>query len=178
MPGEVLTGPGAETFAGFFGKLPTTGDFVSRGLPDRFRRNWDAWVTRHLAPRLRDGAGWPAGGLRFRLVSGGRIAAGVIVPGEDSAGRLFPLSLILIGPSLPAPDGLDPWCDAAALAAKEHGLPDPLWDAIDALPQTEAGDAPGAPALLLWARGQVPHSADPADPSEALAALVGRVSSG
>lgn len=103
---------------GFFGKLPCTGDFVARGLPTRFRSRWDAWVTQHLAGRLKDDGCWPHGGLRFRLVSGGRVAAGTIVPSIDSAGRAFPLSLLLFGAELPAPDALDQWCDAALAAAK------------------------------------------------------------
>jgi len=42
MPDEVLT-PGQpqddqRPVAGFFGKLPATGDFVWRGLPDGFRK--------------------------------------------------------------------------------------------------------------------------------------------
>lgn len=168
-----------QTFAGFFGKLPSTGDFVARGLPDGFRRNWDAWVTRHLAPLQRDGATWPAGGVRFRLLSGGRIAAGVILPGADGAGRQFPLSLILIGPALPGAGDLDPWCDAAAQVAAEQALPDALWQALDALPEPDGtGPAAGGPALVLWTKGQAPRAADPADPSGPLAALMGRVSSG
>lgn len=170
--------PAGQTFAGFFGKLPSTGDFVARGLPDGFRRSWDAWVTRHIAPLQRDGATWPTGGLRFRLVSGGRIAAGVILPGADGAGRTFPLSLILIGPTLSGAGDLDPWCDAAVRAAREHALPDALWQALDALPQPDGTGPAAGPALILWAKGQGPRAADPDDPSGPLVALTAGVSSG
>lgn len=177
MPGEVLTGPEGETFAGFFGKLPTTGDFVSRGLPDGFRRNWDLWVTRHLAPRQRKGAGWPEGGLRFRLVSGGRIAAGVVVPGSDSAGRPFPLSLILIGPDLPMPEALDRWCDAALSAAGAAADPDDLWDRLEGIDApARAGSAPDV-ALLLWARRSPAISTDAADPADGLDRIFTKLSS-
>ena len=174
MPGEILTpGPEAPPQAGFFGKLATTGDFVARGLPDGFRRNWDAWVTRHLAPRQRDGSNWPDGGIRFRLASGGRVAAGVIVPGRDSAGRSFPLSLILIGDHLPAPDALDPWCDAAAALIK-NAVPDPdaLWQGLDDLPPpADSATDEKLPGLLLWAKDVAPQPGDPGDPHVALAAV-------
>ncbi|MCX7888230.1 MAG: type VI secretion system-associated protein TagF [Rhodobacteraceae bacterium] len=164
----------ARPVAGFFGKIPATGDFVWRGLPDRFRQSWDAWITRHVAPALRAGDGPAAGGLRFRLVSGGRAAAGVILPSEDSAGRRFPLSLVLTADDLPSPEALDPWCDAAAAAPRDSA--DGLWEALDALPAPEGPPPAGAPALWLWRRGGAPVEADPADPSAALAALSAEVS--
>ncbi len=168
MPAEFLTDRPA---AGFFGKLPATGDFVARGLPDAFRRNWDRWVSAHVAPRQRAGADWPAGGLRFRLRSGGRVAGGVIVASCDSAGRLFPLSLILAGDGLPGPAALDPWCDAAA--ALGNGLaPDALWQALDALPLPEGADGPPE-ALVVWTGGAAPVAADPADPAQAIDAFLG-----
>lgn len=168
MPREVLIN---LPEAGFFGKLPCTGDFVTRGLPRAFRGHWDAWVTRHLAVLLKDGPPWPKGGLRFRLVSGGRAAAGVIVPAQDSAGRKFPLSLLLIGIAIPPPDALDPWCDAA-LAAAEPALrgdaeADDLLEALDAVlvPDGEGGTEPG---MHLWAANHSPMFCDPADPDKAI----------
>jgi type VI secretion system protein ImpM len=166
MPREILA---AE--AGFFGKLPSTGDFVARGLPPVFRRHWDAWVTAHLADRLKDGTKWPDDGLRFRLVSGSRVAAGAIVPGQDSAGRKFPLSLLLIGADLPAPEVLDSWCDAA-LAAAEPALrgdldADGLLAALDEVPVPDgAGDK--APGLQLWAARQPATTCDPSAPQAAI----------
>ncbi len=181
MPGEVLTpqpeGPDDRPGTGFFGKIPATGDFVARGLPDGFRRHWDGWITRHLAPRQRAGADWPQGGLRFRLGSGGRVAAGVILPSRDAAGRLFPVSLILLADQLPPPAGLDPWCDAAAgldLAAIPG--PDALWLALDDL-TPPSGAGPDA-ALTLWTRAAPPGHCDPADPAGLLDRLLPPVSSG
>lgn len=168
MPGEVLTGAPSEARAGFFGKLPGAGDFLARGLPDEFRRRWDAWITRHVAPRQRDGSDWPEGGLRFRLRSGRRCAAGVIVPGGDSAGRAFPLSLILIGGDLPDPAALDPWCDAALAAAGIAADPDDLWDRLDGLETPARAESPVGEALLLWTRQGPAIAADAADPADAL----------
>ncbi len=150
---------------GFFGKIPSTGDFVGRGLPDSFRRSWDLWLTRHIAPRQKMAAHGPDGGLRFRLVSGGRVAAGVIVPSVDSVGRRFPVSLVLVASNLPAPDALDPWCDAA-IALDRHQAPDDLWADLDALP-VPSGDGP-TDVLLLWTKGQEVLAADPVAPAQAL----------
>ena len=165
MPREILIAP-AE--AGFFGKLPCTGDFVARGLPRAFRSHWDAWVTRHLAELLKGGRPpWPKAGLRFRLVSGGRVAAGVIVPGQDSAGRVFPLSLLLIGAALPGPGALNLWCDAALVAAKPALRGDANADALlAALDDVPVPDGAGAtePGMQIWTVGQHPTPCDATDP--------------
>jgi type VI secretion system protein ImpM len=176
MPGEVLN-PGApededRPVAGFFGKLPATGDFVSRGLPDAFRRNWDGWLTRHIVPLQHQDSDLPPGGLRFRLVSGGRLATGVIRPSADSAGRRFPLSLLLIAEgNLPLPE-VNAWCDAA-LALLTDGIdPDTLWRAIDAVPAPQPDDPPSGP-MQLWTTGHAAIDVDPMDPAPALAQLLG-----
>lgn len=169
MPGEPLTAE--ETRAGLWGKLPATGDFVARGLPDAFRARWDAWVTRHLAPR--EGP-WPDGGLRLRLRSGGRAAVGLVVPSRDAVGRRYPLSALLLLPSPPVQEGAEAWCAAArpllAAAASGGTGADTLWQALGALPRP-GGTDPEAPPLLLWAEGAVPLPAEPAAPGPALDAL-------
>ncbi|MGB8814871.1 MAG: type VI secretion system-associated protein TagF [Paracoccaceae bacterium] len=168
MPRKVLKD---TPLPGFFGKLPCTGDFVARGLPTVFRGRWDAWVTRHLAGRLRDGVVWPEAGLRFRLVSGGRVAAGVIVPGRDAAGRVFPLSLMIVGAALPGAADLDAWCDAALSAAlpAQNGKADAddLQDALEALspPNGPRADTSG---MVIWTREMPPLTCDPTDPTDAL----------
>ena len=173
MPDEVLTPEDHRPVAGFFGKLPATGDFVWRGLPDVFRRNWDAWLTRHVAPLLRDGATFPPGGLRFRLPSGGRLAAGVILPSRDSAGRRFPLSLLLIAKGELTPDQIDRWSDAALALAPDSLRPDALWLALDTLPAPDPGPPPAGPALL-WTLAHPPLPTKAADPAATLAALLPR----
>jgi type VI secretion system protein ImpM len=175
MPREVLT-PELETgddrpLAGFFGKVPFTGDFVSRGLPDAFRRHWDSWLTHHIAPLQRGGQVFPPGGLRFRLPSGGRVAAGVILPSEDSAGRRFPLSVLLIAKGNLALPQINAWCDAAL-----HLLPgtpdaDTLWLALEDLPAPEA-DGPATGPMKLWTAGHTALDANPQDPAATLARLL------
>ena len=169
MPDEVLTPEDDRPVAGFFGKLPATGDFVGRGLPDGFRKPWDAWLTRHVAPLQREGAAFPAGGLRFRLPSGGRLAAGVILPSRDSAGRLFPLSLLLIADSELSPAQIDPWCDAALALPRE--APDDLWHALDALPVPQPSGVARGP-MQLWTPGHPPLATEAADPEAALCQLL------
>jgi type VI secretion system protein ImpM len=159
---------------GFFGKLPSTGDFVARGLPEGFRRRWDRWVSLHLAPRQQAGCLWPAGGLRFRLTSGGRVAAGVVLPSEDAAGRRFPLSLVVIAEALPLPVALDPWCDAVAAtgtaALEGRDSADQLWQRLAEIAPPDGDDK--FASLLLWTEGVAPIPAEPDAPDTALDALL------
>lgn len=139
--------------AGFFGKLPTVGDFVERGLPPAFRRSWDRWLTSHIAPRLRGDTPFPPLGQRFRLVSGGVTAAGLILPSRDSAGRVFPISLLLIAEGGLTNGGVDQWCDRALALFDPAMEPDALWAALDALAAPEVAADAGAPCLLVWSEG-------------------------
>lgn len=159
--------------AGLFGKLPLQGDFVERGLPPAFRRQWDMWITRHIAPRQRGGALFPGGGLRFRLVSGGATAAGLILPGGDSAGRLFPLSLLLIADGALAAAAIDRWCDDALVLPLADLDADALWLALDGLTVPEITGPAGPPALDLWAGGGLPEGfSDTADGAALLQRLL------
>ncbi|MEZ5796364.1 MAG: TagF domain-containing protein [Paracoccaceae bacterium] len=156
-----------EVLSGFHGKLPSAGDFLTRGLPSGFAAFWDGWAARNLAGR----DGWPEGGLRLRLASGGRVAAGVVLPGADRVGRRFPLAAFVIAADLPEPGALNPWCDAAlaVLVAAQAGqaAPDDLADALEDLPPP-GGEAPagppGGPAMQLWHAGAAPVACDPAAP--------------
>ncbi len=143
--------------AGFFGKLPGSGDFVDRGLPPGFRRQWDRWLTSHVAPRARAGARFPVGGLRFRLVSGRATAGGVILPSQDSVGRVFPLSLLVIAEGGIVPAAIDRWCDAAVAGFDPAVEPDTLWDRLDALAPPEVVAGAGEPCLTLWSAGRRPE---------------------
>ncbi|WP_058556676.1 type VI secretion system-associated protein TagF [Thiohalocapsa sp. ML1] len=97
-----------EAAAGFFGKLPTLGDFVARRLPAQFVQPWDHWLTQGLAEsRARLGDDWLDTYLvsplwRFVLAPGiaGRMAwAGVMMPSVDRVGRYFPLTLARSAPA-------------------------------------------------------------------------------
>jgi len=94
----------SESFeTGWFGKLPSSGDFVTRRVHPSFIERWDAWLNAMLAgSRERLGAGWretflSAPAWRFVLAPGVIGAdgwAGVIMPSVDSVGRYFPLTVV------------------------------------------------------------------------------------
>ena len=95
---------------GFFGKLPSHGDFVTRRLPAEFTSPWDQWLQGSLAAsRAELGEGWLGHYLtsplwRFVLspgIAGQRAWAGVLMPSVDRVGRYFPLTL-----ACPLPPGL------------------------------------------------------------------------
>ncbi|WP_035692613.1 type VI secretion system-associated protein TagF [Azospirillum halopraeferens] len=168
---------------GFHGKLPARGDFVQQGLPPAFLTPWDDWVRGALVEsRMRLGAAWErlfaAGPVwRFALspgLCGDTAVAGVLLPGADRVGRLYPFT---VAASLPA--GIDlaavPFTGAAwygrAEAAARRGDPDAVAAAVTALapppgtaaPDTDiplhrarlramVGDLPDRPSLW-WTRG-------------------------
>jgi len=87
---------------GWFGKLPSRGDFVSRRLPPVFIEGWDAWLQRELVrSRHALGADWLPAFLvapvrRFWLnpgVLGPTSWTGVWMPSVDSVGRHFPFAI-------------------------------------------------------------------------------------
>jgi type VI secretion system protein ImpM len=102
--------PGATV--GFFGKLPSHGDFVARRVDDGFREVWDEWLQRCIAQSQQAlGPGWLDCYLtspmwRFFLsdgIAGPASYAGVLLPSVDRVGRYFPLSVVVALPSAIAP---------------------------------------------------------------------------
>ncbi|MEO7207604.1 MAG: type VI secretion system-associated protein TagF [Steroidobacteraceae bacterium] len=88
---------------GFFGKLPSHGDFVRRRVADDFVTGWDSWLQQCLAQsRETLGAAWLDTYLtspvwRFALaprVCGAAGVAGILVPSVDRVGRYFPLTIV------------------------------------------------------------------------------------
>ncbi|MEZ5600327.1 MAG: type VI secretion system-associated protein TagF, partial [Candidatus Competibacteraceae bacterium] len=49
MPGTTVTPTLARPAAGFFGKLPSRGDFIGRHLPKSFVGPWDSWLQTAVA---------------------------------------------------------------------------------------------------------------------------------
>ena len=89
--------------AGFYGKLPGKGDFVTRRLPRTFIDVWDPWLQNAMgASRAALGETWLDTYLtsplwRFVLsrgVCGPAPWTGVMMPSVDSVGRYFPLTLV------------------------------------------------------------------------------------
>lgn len=88
---------------GFYGKLPSHGDFLRRRVSDAFVDAWDAWLRECLtASRTSLGARWlnvyltsPA--WRFVCAAGAcgpSPVMGLIAPSVDQVGRYFPLTVV------------------------------------------------------------------------------------
>ena len=88
---------------GFYGKLPSHGDFLRRRVSDAFVDAWDAWLRECLtASRAALGGQWlnvyltsPA--WRFVCAAGACGPApviGIAAPSVDQVGRYFPLTLV------------------------------------------------------------------------------------
>jgi type VI secretion system protein ImpM len=99
---------------GFYGKVPSRGDFVGRRLPPDFIAVWDRWLQDGLRQsRELLGAAWLDLYLnspvwRFALdagVCGGEAMAGVMIPSVDRVGRYFPFTVA--GAVAPAVIGAD-----------------------------------------------------------------------
>lgn len=87
---------------GWYGKLPSHGDFLQRRTPDAFVRTWDAWLQECIArSREQLADDWLRTYLtspvwRFFLsdgVIGASSCAGVLLPSVDRVGRYFPLTI-------------------------------------------------------------------------------------
>ncbi|RUV71984.1 MAG: type VI secretion system-associated protein TagF [Mesorhizobium sp.] len=125
---------------GFYGKMPATGDFVSRRLPGDFVRIWDRWLAQHIVPLIGLEA-WPHDkALRFLAgpASFGA-SAGVILQSADRVGRQFPLSIVARLPDasvqLARADAWFSRIEEAAIAAQQGELtPDELDVALAELP--------------------------------------------
>lgn len=157
---------------GWYGKLPTRGDFVGRGLPPRWRSEWDGWLQRgiSLASTQPDGGDWRerlAGFAPWRylaLPSRDEAWCGIVLASRDRVGRTFPLTL---AERLPAP--MSPARSAARLASLRGALqegPDALEAAIAALPplpamdpEPEPGPWPAPPSSLWWPLAAPPDAA-------------------
>lgn len=93
---------------GFFGKLPTYGDFIQRNLPNHFIEAWDDWLQHLIAvsqEQLSDR--WLEIYLtspiwRFVLSNGAidsAVWAGILIPSVDRVGRYFPFTIVRKLPS-------------------------------------------------------------------------------
>lgn len=87
---------------GWFGKLPSHGDFLQRRAPEEFINVWDPWLQECMAQsRQQLGHAWldiylTSPVWRFFL-GGGVISAssyaGIVLPSVDRVGRYFPLTV-------------------------------------------------------------------------------------
>lgn len=147
---------------GYFGKIPSHGDFVSRGLPPALVEAWDAWLQGCMLESQRQlGEQWLAQYLtspvwRFAIspgILGPDGLGGVMMPSVDRVGRYFPLMIAATG----APPLLDwfqqqaAWYDAVDDLARmglEDGFTLARFDA--AAEPAPMPLAPAAPVNGMW----------------------------
>lgn len=100
MPRSAITSEPLPASAGFYGKLPSRGDFIGRALPTAFLQPWERWLQAAIA-RSHDqlGDAWrehycTSPIWRFALGAGlcGPFSqAGILMPSMDRVGRYYPL---------------------------------------------------------------------------------------
>jgi type VI secretion system protein ImpM len=148
---------------GLFGKLPMTGDFLSRGLPTGLRPVFDRWLTAKFT--LQEKNSWPQSGYRGAFAWNEAVVCALVMPSHDKLGRNFPLSVcFVVPPNGVSVAGIDQWCDAALppvikalggfMSAEE------LLDQVRQIPlQQGASDLPELP--VIWSKtDQAPVSSD------------------
>lgn len=153
--------------AGFFGKLPSRGDFLRRGLPRGFAETWDDCMSRGIvASRAALGEGWLPAWMEapiwyFALpagMCGAEAVLGVWMPSTDAGGRYFPLTLAQLSPDWEAAGAWLASAETAGLAALQDDLdPDALVAAM-AHPAAAALALPDLGAVhdgyaLWWTEG-------------------------
>jgi len=159
-------GPMQPKLLGWFGKIPSLGDFVTRRLPLSFVQRWDNWLASEIydAQELLAG-GWPevylAGPLWCFELAPGTVDAdrwrGVMLPSVDRVGRRFPLCISASGDADPANAvrwwaamadaaccARDPDCDAQGL---DHAL-EANFEAHERAPNELPGDWTAMDAMI------------------------------
>jgi type VI secretion system protein ImpM len=162
---------------GFFGKLPATGDFVTRRLPASFVGRWDRWISRHLVFRFSQGPMDKVPVLRF-VLGGETFGAmtGVILASADRAGRRFPLTIAAVPPfaAIEIASLAAEWFDqleAAGMTARDTALDgDGLETYLATLPYP-ATEPPSAlvRSMMFWTFDRQPVEIDAHTPEATIA---------
>lgn len=111
---------------GYYGKIPSKGDFVSKGLPRNFTDPWHFWITEALASSKKQlGDTWREHYLTAPLyqyvlsknLCGNQLWIGVVIPSIDRVGRTYPMTICRTVPSTANPftlfDNYTSWFDRA-----------------------------------------------------------------
>lgn len=160
---------------GFYGKMPATGDFVTRRLSADFVRGWDRWLAQNIVP-LFGLETWPQNtALRF-LAGPGSFggSVGIVLQSADRVGRQFPLSVVARLYEAPLKLAYaERWFDGietAALAAQRGELtPDELDTALTALPVPPVeGEGDVIDDLVAWTAHTDIFDVDPLAPQPVL----------
>ncbi|TPM27841.1 type VI secretion system-associated protein TagF [Mesorhizobium sp. B2-2-2] len=163
------------TLPGFYGKMPATGDFVTRRLTGDFVRGWDRWLAQHIVP-LFGSEFWPCT-TALRFLAGPAsfgASAGIIVRSTDRVGRQFPLTIAAQLAEAPVRlSEAEAWFSSiedAAIAAQQGELtPDKLDAALGAMPVpiVKPSDEVINDMVMWTARSEI-FDIDPASPQTTL----------
>jgi type VI secretion system protein ImpM len=122
-----------DSAPGWYGKLPSLGDFVSRRLPPDFLVAWDHWLQRgmlrsqeQLGPDWREtfqtAPVW-AFALGEHIFGMRQTWVGIVLPSVDRVGRYFPLTLCAAMPDFSfageALTALETWLGALDAVARD-----------------------------------------------------------
>lgn len=164
-----------------FGKLPSHGDFVARGLSADERDSLDQWLSTELAEaraaladsfedRFDSAPPW-----RFAW-DGEEWTAGACASSVDSVGRRFPLLVARTGLGTMSVEPAAEACEQAIYDAFEQGwTADELAAAVAALEPT--ADSEGMPVAGWWTLGSEefePHTLAGIRPAGLIAAMLGK----
>ncbi|MCZ4255607.1 TagF domain-containing protein [Sulfitobacter sp. G21635-S1] len=140
---------------GFFGKLPTAGDFIGRGLRPGVRPVMDRFLTAKLSQHAATPDLWPSEGLRGVIKGPNGDLLLCILPSRDAADRAFPIAAC-VGLNAAALAEADRWADQVYPVLLNARSAD---DMVAGLANIQPPE-PGAPALAspaLWQRGTLPE---------------------
>lgn len=160
---------------GWYGKLPSTGDFASRRLPHDLIEAWDNWLAEEIGRLREQSEDWLDAYLdspTWRFVvpadwlvpAQAGVLAGVLMPSVDSVGRYFPLTIMVAMPAAPqhpqALENLLTWLhqldDLAADAMQEDWSIDTLEEALAQLPApTDGMSSDWSMRLVQMAAGDI-----------------------
>lgn len=102
MPNKIIVNNNNLLTTGWYGKIPSLGDFISRRLPLDFINLWDHWLQQTITQsQIQLGDNWVNHYLvspiwRFILmpgICGDRMWIGILMPSVDKIGRYFPLTI-------------------------------------------------------------------------------------
>ncbi len=156
-----------ETRIGYFGKLPSRGDFLRAGLSRDFVAGWDGWLQSVIpAARAMLGEGldiWTTAPVwRFALAAGlcgPREVTGVWLASTDAVGRAFPFVIAAeaTGPSGALLSAIEPM----AIGAVRFGIePATLDGQLARAPRAAPAPSGSIAGAQWWTTGTPPRRLD------------------